>query len=399
MLGSWLNFLHDHLNKSTFNLLKVLTDSHVLFFEFENSKFLSKSEDEGIFLRVKSNYYSPFTHLIKDMDTLESTMNSEKVTKEITEYYTTGQYKHIKDLHIFSEDPYLALPHLLAYWVEYDLLREYFKETPLEVIDKTLWARYTFLDNNTKEPILGKRRFNLFGFFKMCLGTELPLTYKDGILLLTKHTAINDLSVYDKPTVNEVIDTLVKKISNPDFSMEEFFGNGRFMNPWYPVMRMFPYFFIIIITPYGLVLNLYKFDFETLQYKLILIKQVQEDYTMIKQALTSFNLKAEEAEFDKIHERFEEFRKRYIPVYFGVDKEFAFFYIKKVVDNQTLSIEVLKVPLDRIDYIKISNLKLTVKIDNIETTLFCDSNGLITTIIPPKLIQPPLNEMCTVCGY
>lgn len=367
MYGQWLNPQVFNMLRKPVERVRVLTKTYTLLFKLKNTKktgvLFGNPAYNDIFIKLKSGVYVPMTNLIGDRESYNSISRYRKRAEKIMKYYTSQQYKNIEGVHIIGEDPYLALPHLLSFWIDYDLIRPYYKSLALEKIEQTLWA-YSLVELNGsdfeqfQEKLLKIRRFNLYGFLDLVSGEEIPLVYKDGILLALYYTMFSDFKAYDKPTAKEVVKEVVKRLSSPNLSLKDFYNNGGKLWVKYPVIRLFPYIITMSITDYGFVLNLYKFNLKTLQYDLILIKPIHRDYEILKEESPTTerviindrvvtNIESIENTLSKMH-------------YFGFDEDYVYIYSCRFTSSLALRVDINKIPLSLIDYIKLDDLILVI---------------------------------------
>lgn len=371
--------------------IKALTGSHNLIFELKSTKrtgnMFGSTVYNELFVRLKSKYYSPITHQIQSEKVLKSILKYDKRKEKIKKYYLGGYYNEIENVVVLGRDVYLALPHLLSLWPDYDLIREYYKKAPLKEIDQILWVKYVY--NNlyshiiqSEELLIRTKRFNIFGFLEWCNRPDVPLFYNDGILLASSYNMFNDLSVYRGKSVKEVVRNLAKKLTSQDLKKEDFVENGNYMVSWFLTKKIFPYLFTLVMTDYGHVLNLYKFNLKTLQYDLILVKPVYEYCELVKKEALNNNIESGTVRVEDLRGFEKMFYRDY---YFGVDEEYAYFYFDWYSSKKPkYSFKLFKIPLNQISVIKLRNGKMEIKSKK-GAVKFLNSHPFnITTVITPS---------------
>lgn len=373
--------------QTTSERLKILNKAGTVLVTFNKVRrtgtFLNKPVYNELFIKLKKKVYIPLTSALKSKEELTLIMENKKRRSKIVKYYTKEEYKKINGVFVYGEDPYTSLPLALALWVDYDLIRPYYKNAPIEEIDKTLWAYQMFYQNKRYrlfykyftgnkacyglygvssggEQIAEKKRFTLFGYLDLVDTGGLPLIYKDGILISSVNSVLNDLIVYDKPTTAEVIKTIFKKLLQIQTLVNY---KGR-TNLIFPIIDIFPYMFITSLTDYGYVVNLFKLNMETGKHKLVLSREVHcESMDKTIQKLTGrppeMNVRIEK-DMEKVKTYVQKVEGRpYSRLNFGIDKDYVYLYYSPSDPwfySQKIIIDMIKVPLKEIDSVTLYSL-------------------------------------------
>lgn len=375
--------------------VKLYTKSYGLLLNFRKVQqtgmlFGGKVYNE-IFVKLKSHYYTPVTQFLTSATLIESLFQHHKRIEKLLNYYTQEYYKEIEKIIIVGEDPYMALPHALALWVDYNLLKPYYNGAQLNKIDQTFWAHHinnilNKVGQPIDKPLLKSRRFNLFAFLDLITHPKVPLIYRDGLLLVERHKMFTNYDIFDRPTVKRFINIFIKILSNPSLAEQNPSTKHFYELFWNPRIVMFPYTFFTSLTDYGYVVNLYKFNMETFNHDLILAKPVHSNALLKALAVGGYEFEGVVSEtFDDSHEVLNSIKKEWFTrhhlSHIGFDDEYL--YLTKLkIDNRPkkCKINVFKIPLNKIDSIEMRNYLLKIEQGGKQTTLFTMYSDINTKI-------------------
>lgn len=384
---------------------ELFANSHTIMFEFKNLEESGSIKGvklhNDLFIRVKNQICLPITNHAKLLKQLNlSLVKHKKRVEKLKKYYMDKHYKDIERVMIVSGDSFTALPHILAYWPDYDVIKNYYKKYSLKSIDETLWAffrvktvtKFTYPAFTiyytlpaVKAGIYDVRRFNLFFFFNLIDSSVIPLIYKDGVLLPEYSTLLSNLDTYDKPTIKEVVKSVVKKLTDPNFSKKDFLhNNSGYSSSSFIITQLFPYTFTLGLTDYGYVLNVYKFDLKNFKHELVLVKPVYRDYNLYRELTykRKYSTLPERISVEqKVLDVNEVINSKYrLPYSFtGFDNEFVYFsaYGYKKIGYLIIG----KLPIKDIDYIEIHGNMLTLGKDGKKTDIVIQNSDIRHCII------------------
>lgn len=405
MLGKNLNQEALSIYSSYFKRNNLYFDAYNIFLKFARAEKTGVINGiqvyNGAFVKVKGNIFVPVT-LYKPIvgELMSNLVKYKRHAEKIKKYYVNEHYNDIESLFV-SGDNFIALPHVLALWPDYNLIKHYYNGFSLEKIDQILWTYFMFnkKPNIHKDPmflfyrikpdnspeIFNKRRFNLAMFFQMLDISMMPLIYQDGALITYTKTILKDLSIYNKTTSKEVVKTAVKKITNTSIALEELF-QVKNMSKIRLNTFMFPYTLILGKTDYGYVLNVFKFDLETLRHKLVLSRPVYKQLVQKKE-----NLKGIEFDVDLIARTVGSFNMSF--VFTGIDNEYIYFYplTKELhIRVKDLKLEkeypfIVKLPINSLEYAVINGDKLTIKKDGKTIILHFPDHDIRNCVIKRRI--------------